>query len=205
MPLRARCSSCSRIDCQPLVPDRIQINGSRQFLDAQDLRMHAHHQHFFVLAAVEDADAAAFRQATRGAPEEVVIEFQAGRFLETEYLAAGGIDALHHRSDSAVLAGRVHGLKDQQHGMAVACGEHALQLVEVFGTFSAVFSLVRVPARLWRRAGVCHFEAAVKRYEIFRAWCLKHRVSPLPWSCCVLPMPSRRVREPWQNHRPFAR
>ncbi len=38
----------------------------RQTLGAQDLRMHPDNQHFLVIGAVEDADAAAFRQGTGG-------------------------------------------------------------------------------------------------------------------------------------------
>ena len=36
--------------------------------------MHAHHQHLLVVRAVEDADAAALRQAPRRAPQEVVVQ-----------------------------------------------------------------------------------------------------------------------------------
>ena len=42
---------------------------------AQDLRMHADDQHFFVIGPVEDADAPALRQIARGAPQKVVLQF----------------------------------------------------------------------------------------------------------------------------------
>ena len=57
------------------------------------------------------------------------------RVLEAEDLAALRIDPGHDVPDGAVLAGRVHRLKDQQHGIAVGRVEKPLQraqLVDVF-------------------------------------------------------------------------
>ena len=51
------------------------------FCLVENFRMHPHHQHFLVIRAIEDADAAALRQAPGGAPHEIVIEFVAGRGL----------------------------------------------------------------------------------------------------------------------------
>jgi len=39
--------------------------------------------------------------------------------LETENLAALGIDSGHHMLDGAILAGGIHGLKNQQDRIAV--------------------------------------------------------------------------------------
>ena len=39
-------------------------------------KMHAHDEHFLVLAAVEDSDAAAFGQTAGRAPQEIVIELE---------------------------------------------------------------------------------------------------------------------------------
>ena len=65
--------------------------------------------------------------ALRGTPEKIVIQFRRTRVLEAEYLAALRIDAGHHVLDGAVLSGRVHGLKDQQHRIAVGCVVKLLQ------------------------------------------------------------------------------
>ena len=110
--------------------------------------MHANDQHLFVLAAIENADAAALGQAACRAPQEIVIEFEARRLLETEDLATGRIDALHDRSNRAVLAGGVHRLEDQQHRMTVAGGENPLQLIQIFGPARTMFALVAMPIGL---------------------------------------------------------
>jgi hypothetical protein len=41
----------------------------------EKLGMHAHHQHLFVVRAIEDPDPSAFGQAFLAAPEEVVVQF----------------------------------------------------------------------------------------------------------------------------------
>ena len=97
-----------------------------QALAAKDLRMHADDQHFLVIGAVEDADPSALRQVARGAPQKIVLQFRRAGMLEAEDLAALRIDARHHVLDRAVLAGRVHRLKDQQHGIAVGGVEQLL-------------------------------------------------------------------------------
>ena len=92
--------------------------------------MHAHHEHLFVVAPVEDADAAALGQGLHAAPHEIVIEILRRRGLERGDLHALRVDARHHVLDGAVLAGGVHRLKDQQDAPAVLCVEHALRLAE---------------------------------------------------------------------------
>jgi hypothetical protein len=52
------------------------------------------------------------------------------RRLERSDLAALRIDARHNVLDGAVLAGGVHGLKDEQHGPAILRIERVLQLGE---------------------------------------------------------------------------
>jgi hypothetical protein len=94
-------------------------SDGRQLLPAENLGVHPHHEHFLVVGTVEDADAAALRQAARGAPEEVVVELFAARGLERVHLAALRIDPRHHVLDRAVLAGGVHRLEDQQHAPLV--------------------------------------------------------------------------------------
>src|SRR5580704_17440703 len=79
--------------------------------------MHADDQHLLVIGSVEDADPSALREISGRAPEKVVLQFRRARMLETEYLASLRIDAGHHMLDGAVLASRVHGLKNQQERM----------------------------------------------------------------------------------------
>ena len=88
--------------------------------------MHADDQHFLVVGSVEDADAPAFRQIARGAPEKIVLQFGGAGMLEAEYLAALRVDPGHHVPDGAVLSRRIHRLKDQQDGVAVGRVEKLL-------------------------------------------------------------------------------
>ena len=76
--------------------------------------MHPHDQHFLVIGAIEDADPPALRQAAGGAPEKIVLQFLGAGLFEAEDLAALRIDAGHDVPDSAVLAGGVHALENQQ-------------------------------------------------------------------------------------------
>ena len=57
-----------------LLPDLLGDELGRQLLPGQELRVHPHDQHFFVVGPVEDADPAALGQRLRRAPEKVVIE-----------------------------------------------------------------------------------------------------------------------------------
>ena len=66
-----------------------------------------------------------------GAPEEIVLQLGCARMLEAEYLAALRIDAGHDVLDRAVLAGRVHGLEDQQQGIGVRGVQQLLLLAEL--------------------------------------------------------------------------
>src|SRR4030095_15895454 len=53
---------------ESLLPDAVVNQFRREPLLLQDLRVHADDQRFLVVAAVEDADAAALGQALRAAP-----------------------------------------------------------------------------------------------------------------------------------------
>jgi hypothetical protein len=116
--------------------ERLQQNYGQAKRFVKEVRggvpVHAHDQHFVVVRAVEDADAPALGQLARGAPQEIVLEFGHARVLEAEHLAALWVDARHHVLDRAVLARGVHGLEDQQHGVAVGGVEQLLQFAEVF-------------------------------------------------------------------------
>jgi len=47
---------------EPFLPDVLAHQPGRQLLTGQKFRMHAHHERFLVITAVEDADAAAIGQ-----------------------------------------------------------------------------------------------------------------------------------------------
>ena len=92
-------------------------------------------EHILVIRAVEDADAPALRQGFHIAPEEIVVEFLGGGFLEAVDLAALGIDAGHDVADGAVLARRIHRLENQQHRVGVAGVEQFLGRIELLAVF----------------------------------------------------------------------
>jgi len=79
--------------------------------------MHTDDQNFFVIGAVKDSDPALFGRS-RVVRQRKIVSHRAGMF-KTEYLAALGINPRHHMLDGTILSRRVHGLKDQQDGIAV--------------------------------------------------------------------------------------
>ncbi len=93
--------------------------------------MDADDEDLFVIGAIEDADAPPLGQACRRPPQEIVIEIGGAWMLEAEDLAALRVDAGHDVLDHAVLAGRVHRLKDQQQGVPVVRVEQILALGEL--------------------------------------------------------------------------
>ena len=56
--------------------------------------------------------------------------FSAG-LLEAEYLAPLWVDSGHNMPDGAILAGRVHALKDDQERVTVGCVMKLLQRAEL--------------------------------------------------------------------------
>ena len=104
--------------------------------------MHAHDEHFLVIGAVEDADAAALRQAAGGAPEKIVLQFLGAGMFEAEDLAALRIDAGHDVLDGAVLAGGIHGLENQEQRILVVGVKQALLLAQFFGVFDKLLLAV---------------------------------------------------------------
>ncbi len=90
--------------------------------------MDLHDQHFLVIRTIEDADPPSFRQCPHAAPQKRVVQLFAGRLLEAVDLAPLRIDARHDVLDRAVLAGRIHGLKDQQDGPGIRGIEQLLRL-----------------------------------------------------------------------------
>ena len=85
----------------------------------KNLRVDTHDQHLLVIRAVENPDLAALRQIAGRAPEKIMLQFDGAGMLEAEHLASLRIDPRHHMCDDAVLAGGIHGLKYQQHRVAV--------------------------------------------------------------------------------------
>src|SRR5262249_22277651 len=73
---------------------------------------------------------AALRQASCGAPQEIMIELLRARRLERVHLAALRIDARHRVLDDAVLAGGIHPLQHDQQRPAVVGIEALLQAAE---------------------------------------------------------------------------
>ena len=137
-------------------------SARRHLLLGQDFRMHPHHQAFLVIGAVEDADAAALRQRDHAAPQEIVIEFERRRLLERMHLAALRVDAVEDALDRAVLAGRIHALKDQQQRPAVLGVELFLKIVQPLAVgLDDLLALVLVEAALL--AGLVRFEMELAR------------------------------------------
>ena len=138
------------------------INPGGQPLAAQYFRMHANDQHFLVIGPIEDADPPAFRQPAGRAPEKIMFQFFGARLFETEDLAALRIDPGHDVPDGAVLAGRVHRLKDQQHRIAVGRVVQALQLAQLLNAFVEQFVIVLLRLEEW-----LHLRRALAEFELF--------------------------------------
>ena len=92
--------------------------------------MNPNDKNFLIVRAVENTDTAALGQGARGAPQKIMVQLLQARMLETEDLATLRIDTGHHMFDRAILAGGIHRLKDQQHGIAVRGVEERLQLAQ---------------------------------------------------------------------------
>ena len=89
--------------------------------------MNANDQHFFVVRAIEDADAPTLRQPANGPPKIIVIEFFSRRLLERGHFAALGIHPRHDVFDAAILPGSIHRLKDEENSPLVLCVQLLLQ------------------------------------------------------------------------------
>ena len=64
-----------------------------------------------------------------------MLQFLGARLLEAEDLAALGIDAGHDMLDGPVLSRRVHGLENQEQGVAVVGVKEALEGPELLNVF----------------------------------------------------------------------
>src|SRR5579862_9453007 len=103
-----------------ILPQSISALGSCQLLTLDPLRMHPHHQHFFIVGAVENADTPARRQASAIAPKEIVLQIFRGWLLKTEDLTALRVYAAHNVLNHAIFSGGVHGLQHHQQSVFVA-------------------------------------------------------------------------------------
>jgi hypothetical protein len=99
---------------EALRPDSFADELRRQVLLPQQLAPNPHHQHVFVIGAVEDADASAGRQAPRRPPQKIMLQILGARMLEGVNLTALRIETGHDVLDDAIFAGRVHALEDDQ-------------------------------------------------------------------------------------------
>ena len=67
---------------EALFPDPAVGDVWRQLLPRQHLGMHAHHQHFLIVRAIEDADMPALWQRSDGSPQKIVRQFLGARSFE---------------------------------------------------------------------------------------------------------------------------
>src|SRR5947209_3689085 len=112
------------------LPDFLVHQLRRKMLFGQQLFMYAHHQHFFIVGAIEDADASALGKTHGSAPEKIMVQLFCRWLLEAMNLAALRVHSGHYVLDQAVFAGGVHGLKDQEQGPPVLGIELFLQVGE---------------------------------------------------------------------------
>lgn len=73
-----------------------------------------------------------------------MVEFRRAGVFKAEDLAALRVDAGKYVADDAILSGGVHGLQDEEHGVAVIRIVHALQPIELFGVLVQRFAVVRL-------------------------------------------------------------
>src|ERR1043165_3768319 len=93
--------------------------------------MNADDQYLFVVRPIENPDPTALGEASRSAPQKIVLQLLRTRVLEAEDLAALRIDAGHHVLDGTVLSCGIHSLKDDQESIAVVSIEQVLQLAQL--------------------------------------------------------------------------
>src|SRR5262249_38158046 len=112
------------------LPDVFCDELGRQLLLLQEIAVHPHDEGLLIVAAIENADAAALRQVFHAAPQVIGAEVLAGRRLKGKNLTALRVDAGHDMLDRAVLPGRIHRLKDQQYRPTILSIKPILQLGE---------------------------------------------------------------------------
>src|SRR5713226_5299572 len=89
------------------------------------------------------------RPRNHAAPHEIMVEFGGRRLLERVDLAALRIDAVEYALDGAVLAGRIHALKDQEQRPAILRVKFFLKIVQPLPVgLENLFGLVLVETAL---------------------------------------------------------
>ncbi len=121
--------------------------------------MHANHQHFLVIGAIEDADPSPLGKTASGAPEEIMLQFFYARLFEGVHLAARRIDSGHNVANHSVLARRIHALKYEQQGIAVRGVVKLLQGTQLRHVLLQDFLIFRLGlvVRLHRGRPLCEF------------------------------------------------
>jgi hypothetical protein len=92
--------------------------------------MHPDDEDLFIVAAIKYSNLPTIWEALHAAPEIIVIEIFSGRRLEGVDMATLRIHSGHNVFDGAILAGRVHRLKQQKHAPLVLGVKLILQFRE---------------------------------------------------------------------------
>ena len=93
--------------------------------------VHAHHQHIFVVGAVEDGNTTLARRGFVTTPKEIMGCFLLGRYLKARNCTTLRVHGAEHMIDCAILARRVTPLQaDQQRALALGIHE-VLQVVQL--------------------------------------------------------------------------
>ena len=98
--------------------------------------MDSNNQYFLITRTIEDTDPPPFGQAARRAPEKIMFELIGARLFEAENLAALRIDPGHDVPNGAVLAARVHPLKNQKQRIAIGRIVKVLQRAQLLNMFT---------------------------------------------------------------------
>src|SRR6476661_5929756 len=114
-------------ECLQNVPNSLSYELRRELLFREKGRMHPDDQHFFVVAAIENANVSAIWQTLHAAPQIIVVEIVTRRRFERIDLATLWIHAGHDMLDRSIFSGGVHSLEDQEYGPFVLCIELTLQ------------------------------------------------------------------------------
>ena len=114
--------------------------------------MDAHHQHIFIVRAIENAHFAALRHHFVNAPQVIVRRFFRRGSFEGGYFARLGTHAGHDMANRAVFPGCIHRLQHHQQRMLIFRVQHVLELVqvgEIFFELRQQFVIFLVPERFF--------------------------------------------------------
>ena len=121
--------------------------------------LHPHHQHVFVVTAVEHADLTIAWARGVDAPQVVLLGLSAPWHLEAGDADACRVEARQDRANRAVLAGCIAGLQHQQHATSGLGRQPLLQLVELqLHVFELGCSCFLAPTELAARVTLAELE-----------------------------------------------